>query len=226
MNRKLLSLGLAAALLTSTVSFKAHADNQDAGAIAGAIIGGILGNQIGGGSGKAVATGLGIVLGAVVGADIGRALDDADRRAYADAQRDVFYRPIGQQVDWDGYRYGSRSGNSGYLRSTREGYYRGNPREICREYESVIVTRQKTERRTSIACSRADGSWREATSTEVVFNQSSYGYGQPSYPSYPSQGGYITPGSRPYPGGYVTPAPRPQPRQCWDSYRRVYYRCQ
>lgn len=221
MSRKLLSYGLVAAFLITTGSVSAKADKQDAGAIIGAIVGGVIGNQIGGGSGKTVATGLGIVLGAVVGADIGRTLDDSDRRAYAEAQRDMFRSPIGQQIDWDGYSYGSRTGSRGHFRTTREGYYRGNSREVCREYETVIVTRQKTETRTSIACSRADGSWREVNSKEVVFNSPNY------YPPSRPSPGYSN--GRPYPGGdyggYSYPAPRPQPRTCWDSYRRVYSTC-
>jgi len=169
MNRKFLSFGLVAAMLTTSVSFNALADKEDAGAIVGAIVGGLLGNQVGKGNGKTVATGIGIILGAVVGADIGKSLDENDRRALAEAQRDAFLRPIGERTEWDGYRYGSRTGARGNFRTTREGYLRTNSREICREYESVIVTRQKTETKTGIACSRADGAWREVNSSEVIF---------------------------------------------------------
>lgn len=170
MNRSFLSYSLVAAMLTTSVSFTALADKEDNGAIIGAIVGGILGNQVGKGNGKTVATGLGIILGAVVGADIGKDLDNNDRRALEEAQRDSFRRPIGERTEWDGNRYGSRTGARGNFRTTREGYLRSNSREVCREYESVIVTRQKTETKTGIACSSANGSWREVNTTEVVFN--------------------------------------------------------
>tara|TARA_B110001454_G_scaffold16145_1_gene14571 strand:- start:54904 stop:56106 length:1203 start_codon:yes stop_codon:yes gene_type:complete len=173
MNRSVLTLSLVAAMLTTSVSFTALADKEDNGAILGAIVGGILGNQVGKGNGKTVATGIGIILGAVVGADIGRDLDNNDRRALEEAQRDAFRRPIGQRTDWDGNNYGSRTGARGNFRTTREGYLRTNSREICREYESTIITRQKTETKTGIACSSANGSWREVTSTEVVFRDGS-----------------------------------------------------
>jgi surface antigen len=173
MNRNLLSYGLVAAILATSVSFTAKADKQDEAAIIGAIIGGVLGNQVGKGNGKAVATGLGIILGAVIGSDIGKSLDQNDRRALEEAQRDAFRRPIGDRTEWDGNRYGSRTGSRGHFRTTREGYLRSNSREVCREYESVIVTRQKTETRTGVACSRNDGSWREVNSTEVIFRDGS-----------------------------------------------------
>jgi surface antigen len=183
MNRSFLSFSLVAAMLTTSVSFTASADQEDNGAIIGAIIGGILGNQVGKGNGKTVATGLGIILGAVVGADIGKNLDNNDRRALEEAQRDSFRRPIGERTDWDGNSYGSRTGARGNFRTTREGYLRTNSREVCREYESVIVTRQKTETRTGIACSSVNGTWREVNTTEVVFNGS--GRVRPIEPSRP-----------------------------------------
>ncbi|OYZ16237.1 MAG: hypothetical protein B7Y39_15820 [Bdellovibrio sp. 28-41-41] len=170
MNRSFLSFSLVAAMLTTSVSVTALADKEDNGAIIGAIVGGILGNQVGKGNGKKVATGLGIILGAVVGADIGKDLDNNDRRALEEAQRDSFRRPIGERTEWDGNSYGSRTGARGNFRTTREGYLRSNSRKVCREYESVIVTRQKTETKTGIACSSANGSWREVNTTEVVFN--------------------------------------------------------
>lgn len=220
MNRNILSFGLVAAMLTTSVTFNALADKEDTGAIVGAIVGGILGNQVGKGNGKTVATGVGIILGAVIGADIGKSLDENDRRALEEAQRDAFRRPIGERTDWDGNRYGSRTGARGNFRTTREGYLRSNSREVCREYESVIVTRQKTETKTGIACSRADGTWREVNSTEVVFRDGSsvrnetvtsgnggrgYGYGGPVRPMEPVRP--MHPRPRPNPG-YITPAPQ------------------
>lgn len=169
MNLNFLSTGLVATMLATSLSTNAYAAKEDAGAIIGAIAGGLVGNQIGSGNGKAIATGLGIILGAVVGKDIGQQLDESDRRALEQAQRDCFQRPIGQQTDWDGNRYGSRTGSHGSFRTTREGYNRNNSREICREYQSIIVTRQKTENRTGVACYNANGNWTEVNATEVIF---------------------------------------------------------
>lgn len=169
MNRNLLSYGLTTILLATSISFNAHAGKDDTGAIVGAIVGGLLGSNVGKGNGKIVATGLGIVIGAVIGNDIGEQLDENDRRALEEAQRNSFQRPVGQRTDWDGNRYGSRTGSYGNFRTTREGYSRYNSREICREYESVIVTRQKTETRTGVACTKANGTWTEVKSTDVVF---------------------------------------------------------
>lgn len=215
MYRTILSYSLVAALLTTSVSFNALADKEDTGALVGAIVGGIIGNQIGGGSGRDIATGVGVILGAVIGADIGKTLDESDRRALADAQRNAFRRPVGERTDWDGNQYGSRTGAHGNFRTTREGYLRTNSREICREYESIIITRQKTETKRGIACSRADGSWREVNSTEVVFRDGSSvrnetvtngrnpGYNQPVRPIEPSRPYYP---NRPNPG-YPPPVP-------------------
>ncbi|MCB0371187.1 MAG: glycine zipper 2TM domain-containing protein, partial [Bdellovibrionales bacterium] len=179
MNRKFLSYSLTIAMMTTLISVDGFAKkkskkNENAGTIAGAIIGGIVGSQIGKGDGKTSATGIGIIVGAVLGNEIGKDLDESDRRAFSEAQRDNFRRPVGEETDWDGSRYGSRTGSHGRFVTTREGYRRNNSREVCREYRSVIVTRNKTVTKTGIACSSTDGSWREVNSKEVVFNGNSH----------------------------------------------------
>ncbi len=169
MNRNFLTRSLVVTILATGLSFNVHANNADTDAIVGAIVGGLIGNQIGGGNGKKLATGLGIIIGAVVGKDIGKDIDENDRRALEEAQRSCFQQPIGRQTDWDGNTYGSRTGSHGNFRTTREGYVRSDRNQVCREYQSTIVTRQKTETKTGIACTKGNGSWTEVNSSDVVF---------------------------------------------------------
>lgn len=209
---------LIAATVLQTAS-PAFAGKEEVGNIVGGIIGGVIGSQIGGGNGKTAATIIGAIAGSMIGGNIGRDLDEADRRALGDAQRDCFQRDVGQRVDWDGNRYGSRTGARGSFTSTREGYnYRTG--EYCREYESVIYAGGRQERTAGVACSRADGSWYETSSQEVNYDQGGFNNGCP--PRYPGPGnGPGRPGpGRPHPGpgrpgpgpGYPPPYPgRPQP---------------
>lgn len=211
---------LIAATVLQTAS-PAFAGKEEVGNIVGGIIGGVIGSQIGGGNGKTAATIIGAIAGSMIGGNIGRDLDDADRRALGDAQRDCFNRGVGQRVDWDGNRYGSQTGARGSFTSTREGYnYRTG--EYCREYESVIYSGGRQERTVGVACSRADGSWYESNSQEVNYDQGGFNNGGRP-PRYPGPG--YPPGrpggpGRPYPGpgrpgpgpGYPPPYPgRPQP---------------
>lgn len=183
--------GVLSVVVCSSISFQAKADREDAGALLGAIVGGVIGNQIGGGDGKAIATGIGAIVGAAVGADVGRTLDEADRRAMIDAQRNAFSGPVGQRNDWDGYRYGSRTGSRGYYRTTRDGYSRYNTNQQCRSYESVVIIQNRTEKKSGVACVQQNGSWREVNSTEVIFNEGSFNQIR-SYPpvDYDSLNGY------------------------------------
>jgi surface antigen len=206
----LLGTLIAATVLQS--ASPAFAGKEEVGNIIGGVIGGVIGSQIGGGNGKTVATIIGAIAGSMIGGNIGHALGDADRRALGDAQRDCFQRGIGQRVDWDGGRYGSRTGARGSFTSTREGYnYRTG--EYCREYESMIYVGGRQERTAGIACSRADGSWYETRRDEVRYDEGGLSNHRP--PRYPGPGygpGRPEPG-RPGPGpGYPPPNPgRPTP---------------
>lgn len=144
-------------------------DKASQGAVIGAVAGGVIGNQIGGGSGKAIATGLGVIIGAAVGSSIGEALDRADQMAIQDAEQQALLGPVNSPVGWDGARYGSRSGAYGNFVSTRHGHHRRNQNEMCRSYRSEIYTRNQKEVRSGTTCRRADGSWYEVRSSEVVF---------------------------------------------------------
>jgi len=184
----LLGTLIAATVLQSAAP--AYAGREDVGNIVGGIIGGVIGSQIGGGNGKTAATIIGAIAGSMIGGNIGRDLDDGDHRAIGDAQRDCFQRDVGQRVDWDGNRYGSRSGARGSFTSTREGYnYRTG--EYCREYESVINVRGRQETTSGIACTRQDGSLYEINRQEARYDRG--GIDNSRGPRYPGQPG------RPYP---------------------------
>jgi surface antigen len=208
--RKQALLGTLIAATVLQTSAPAYAANQDVGNIIGGIIGGAIGNQFGGGNGKTAATIIGAIAGSLIGGNIGRDLDESDRRALGDAQRDCLSREVGQRVDWDGNRYGSRTGARGSFTSTREGY---NDRtgEYCREYESIIDLRGRNERATGIACSRQDGSWYETRGEEVRYDQDGFGHDRP--PRFPGPGRPGYPGRPGGPGrpGPIRPTPPPPP---------------
>ena len=162
----------------------------------------------------------------MIGGNIGRDLDEADRRALGEAQRSCLDGQVGSRLDWDGGRYGSRTGARGSFTSTREGYnYRTG--EYCREYQSVINIRGREERTAGIACSRADGSWYETQHSEVRYDEAGlsnrrpprypgpgYGPGRPGRPQEPGRPGYPGYPGRPGPGyppptpGYPPPPPQ------------------
>lgn len=178
--KKNLVLGSLIMITTLQAASPAMANKETIGNIIGGVIGGALGSQIGGGSGKTAATIIGAIAGTMIGGKVGRDLDEADRRALADAQRDCFNGDLGRRHDWDGRQRGSRTGARGYITTSREGFNRAG--EYCREYTSVIYTRQSTEETRGIACTRRDGSWYEVRESEVRF-------GSLGRDGRPSQGG-------------------------------------
>ncbi|WP_413944225.1 beta-sandwich domain-containing protein [Bdellovibrio sp. HCB-162] len=185
--KKQLVLGALVATTILQAAVPAHADKETIGNVIGGVIGGVIGSQIGKGNGNTAAIIIGTIAGTMIGGQVGRDMDEADRRALAEAQQRALRDQLGRRNDWDGRSYGSRTGARGSFTSVREGYnYRTN--EYCREYTSVIYVNNRTEETRGVACSRADGSWYEVQTTEVRFNNGNAGNG----------------------GGYVTPAPRPQ----------------
>lgn len=171
------------ALVATTVlqsSMPAFANNEVVGDIVGGIIGGVIGSQLGKGDGKTAATIIGTIAGTMIGGVVGRDLDEADRRAFGDAQSRALRDQLGRRSDWHGRSYGSHTGAYGSFTSVREGYnFRTG--EYCREYTSVIYVNNRTEETRGIACSRRDGSWYEVRYTEVNFG----GNGGPvSYPDH------------------------------------------
>lgn len=152
----------------------------------GNIIGGIIGSNIGGGNGNKAAIIIGAIAGTMIGGKVGRDLEESDRRACVDAQREALRSDIGHRREWRGRDYGSSSGARGSFTSTREGY---NSRgEYCREYVSIIESRSGREETRGIACSRADGSWYENQSHEVDFSGRHPGRGhEPNPPRFPGE---------------------------------------
>lgn len=157
------------ALLIGSLNVFAFDNKSDAGAVVGAVVGGVIGNQIGGGSGNVIATGIGIIVGAAVGSSIGASLDRLDQAALRDAQDQALLGPVNRPVDWNGARYGSRSGAYGRFVTTRGGHHYARPSEQCRSYRSEIRTGGRSEVRSGTTCRRYDGTWYEVRTSEVRF---------------------------------------------------------
>lgn len=158
-------------LMIGSLNVFALDNKSDVGTVVGGVVGGVVGNQIGGGSGNIIATGIGIIVGAAVGSSIGKSLDRADQRALQDAQSRALYAPVGTYYDWSGDRYGSQTGSYGRFGTTREGYNRRYPSEVCRSYRNEIYSRGRQEVRSGTTCERANGSWYEVNSSEVTFRR-------------------------------------------------------
>lgn len=166
MKKQILGALIATTLVQSATP--AFADNEELGTIIGAIAGVAVGSQVGHGKDRTAAIIIGAIAGSLIGNQIGRNLEDGDRRALGDAQQDCFRRNVGERVDWDGRRYGSRSQARGSFTSTQEGY-NARTGEYCRSYTSVIYAAGREEKQTGVACSRPDGSWYESRTEEVNF---------------------------------------------------------
>lgn len=187
-------LGALVATTVMQAATPAYADKETVGNIIGGVIGGVIGSQIGKGNGNTAAIIIGTIAGTMIGGQVGRDMDEADRRALAEAQQRALRDQLGRRNDWDGRSYGSRTGARGSFTSVREGY-NNRTGEYCREYTSVIYVNNRTEETRGVACSRRDGSWYEVQTTEVRFNNGNTG------------GGHITPGPRPQPTLPPPPAP-------------------
>lgn len=178
-------------IVTSLVQYTspAFANKETVGNIIGGIIGAAVGSNIGKGNGKKAAIIIGAIAGTMIGGKVGKDLDEADRRALEEAQRRALNDRLGDRRDWDGRSYGSRTGARGSFTTTREGYNQRTG-EYCREYQSVIYLRDRTEETRGVACSRPDGSWYEVRETEVRFG-GGFGRQEPSrpprYPEAPSR---------------------------------------
>ncbi|WP_415062800.1 beta-sandwich domain-containing protein [Bdellovibrio sp.] len=191
--KKQLILGTLVATTVMQAASPAYADKESVGNIIGGIVGGVIGSQIGKGNGNTAAIILGTIAGTMIGGKVGRDMDEADRRALAEAQDRALRDQLGRRTDWDGRSYGSRTGARGSFTSIREGY-NSRTGEYCREYTSVISVNNRTEETRGVACSRRDGSWYEVRETEVRFG-----------------GGNSVPESRPprYPENPQLPPPPP-----------------
>ena len=127
------------------------ATNQDGGTVIGAVAGGVIGNQFGSGAGRALATVGGAVIGGIIGNSIGKDMDEADRRAAADAE----YASLEYEEErrWRN----ERSGHYGSIKPRRS--YR-NAGMKCREYEQTVYIRDRPETLVGKACKQPDGTWK------------------------------------------------------------------
>lgn len=129
---------------------------EHTGTAIGAVAGGLLGNAVGKGKGKVATTAIGAVIGGIVGNEVGRALDDADRRAAAEAEyRALEYGRSGQPTPW-------RNPDSGHYGNIvpSQPYKVGETH--CREYTHTIYIDGRPETVRGRACRAADGTWRAA----------------------------------------------------------------
>lgn len=128
---------------------------SDAGLAVGAIAGGVLGNQFGKGKGKVAATALGAVIGGIVGSDIGRSLDDADRRAAAEAEYSALERGAsGASTPWRN----PDSGHYGVVVPSKPYKLSGGNRD-CRDYTHTVYISGEPETLRGTACRNPDGTW-------------------------------------------------------------------
>ena len=180
----------------------AYASKSDVGAIIGGVIGGAVGSKIGKGNGNTAATIIGAIAGSMIGSRVGSQMDNGDRRALEDAQRQSLEGSMNRDCDWSGSQYGSRTGARGRFTATREGY-NARSGEYCRQYESSIYLSDRTETNRGVACQQRNGSWYESNSSEVNWGgpgdrgdrgDRGHGYGRgpgrplpPSYPRPPAQ---------------------------------------
>ena len=160
MNRIFVVGGLVAALgLTGCSGPNGTFTKSDAGLAVGAIAGGGVGNQFGKGKGNVAATALGAVIGGIVGSDIGRSLDEADRRAAAEAEYAALERgSSGAATPWrnpDSGRYGVVVPSAPYKLG-------GNGRD-CRDYTHTVYISGEPETLKGTACRNRDGSWTKVT---------------------------------------------------------------
>lgn len=184
---------LGTVIVASLVQYSspAFADKETIGNIIGGIIGAGIGTQIGKGNGNKAAIIIGAIAGTMIGGKVGANMDEADRRALAEAQRRALEDRLGSRRDWEGRDYGSRTGARGSFTTTREGY-NNRTGEYCREYTSIIRLHDRTEETRGTACSRRDGSWYEVKETEVRFGGRRHNQ-EPVRPNYPDRPGRVTP---------------------------------
>jgi surface antigen len=128
-------------------------EKQSMGTLLGAAGGALAGSQVGKGRGTLVAVAVGTLLGGIMGSEVGKSLDRADRLAMENAQSSVMTAPVGQTITWSN----PDSGNSGTVRTTREGT--SNDGRYCREYQHTVQVGGKTQDAYGTACRQPDGSW-------------------------------------------------------------------
>jgi surface antigen len=127
---------------------------QFLGTLGGAALGGWAGSGIGGGTGKLAAVGAGTLLGGLLGSGFGSSLDRADEVYARQAAAQAYAAPVGAPIQWSN----PYSGNSGAVRTTREGWSASGA--YCREFQQQIVVGGQMQSAFGQACQQQDGSWR------------------------------------------------------------------
>lgn len=151
---KKIVLSIATLSVLSMTACQDTGPKQTVGTLGGAALGGLAGAQFGKGTGQLVGVGVGALLGGLVGSEVGRSLDNADRAAANRATtQSLNSGRVGDSIRWNN----PNSGNSGTVRTTRDGY--DNDGRYCREYQHNVVVGGKTQQAYGNACRQPDGSW-------------------------------------------------------------------
>ena len=154
MKNIIVTLALAAAMLTSACTTDGIGVKQGVGALGGAAVGGLGGSMLGKGKGQLAFTAAGALLGAFVGSEIGSSLDKADQLAAQQASSRALTGPVGETVTWSN----PETGNRGTFKTIREG--RAASGEYCREFQQVVFIGGKSQDGYGTACRQPDGAWR------------------------------------------------------------------
>jgi surface antigen len=149
----LMTMAIAALSLPACQTLDSAGNKQLIGGGSGAVLGGLLGSQLGKGSGQLWGTGAGVLLGALVGSEIGKSLDNADRAYMGQAANRAHSAPVGETVNWNN----PESGNSGTIKTTRDGY--SSSGRYCREYQQTVVVGGRSQSAYGTACRQPDGNW-------------------------------------------------------------------
>lgn len=163
----------ALAALTALNSVQpAYADKEGVGTVIGGIIGGLIGNATGDShNSRRNGAILGTLIGGFLGNRVGSSMDEADKRAYAEAQRRALNSRIGETIEWEGSQYGGRTGSVGNVTSTGEGYHKKTG-EYCRAYKSEIRSNGEKDLSKAAACLTRNGSWYDVNNENVNWNSS------------------------------------------------------
>ncbi|MCW2247147.1 surface antigen [Azospirillum fermentarium] len=142
------------ALALATVMLSGCFTSGSSGGSSSAPGGPVIDARMGAGTEKLNASGVGTLLGAFVGRDIADSLDKEDQQAASKAMTRAYAAHLGEVTQWSN----PKSGNSGTITTTREGYNTANT--YCREFRQTVTVKGKTELAYGTACKQADGGWK------------------------------------------------------------------
>lgn len=176
--KKIVLATMAAISMTSAVQ-PAFANKEGVGTVLGGIIGGLLGNATGDSEvSRRNGTIIGALIGGFLGNRIGASMDEADKRAYADAQRRALESRIGETIEWEGSDYGGRTGAQGEVTTTDDGYHKRTG-EYCRRYRSDFRVNGRSDSTVASACLKRSGQWYDVKESDINWNTVSNDGGLP-----------------------------------------------